>query len=119
MVSSFLNWKLSFSQIDYSDQYFRSILFVLLEVVCSLVECSVGWYFHILTMATVSFTAYHVREAFPSTLCWYCFLLQLAKKGEKFIDLQYVVKGMDISFSGILSYIEATAEENKNNGTFC
>lgn len=36
---------------------------------------------------------------------------QLAKKGEKFIDLPYVVKGMDISFSGILSYIEAEAEQ--------
>lgn len=36
---------------------------------------------------------------------------QLAKKGEKFIDLPYVVKGMDVSFSGILSYIEATAIE--------
>ncbi|KAG8372351.1 hypothetical protein BUALT_Bualt12G0057000 [Buddleja alternifolia] len=36
---------------------------------------------------------------------------QLAKKGQKFIDLPYVVKGMDVSFSGILSYIEATAEE--------
>lgn len=41
---------------------------------------------------------------------------QLAKKGEKFIDLPYVVKGMDVSFSGILSYIEATAVELlKNN----
>ncbi|GER24925.1 tRNA N6-adenosine threonylcarbamoyltransferase [Striga asiatica] len=41
---------------------------------------------------------------------------QLAKKGEKFIDLPYVVKGMDVSFSGILSYIEATANEKlKNN----
>ncbi|KAJ6837161.1 putative tRNA N6-adenosine threonylcarbamoyltransferase [Iris pallida] len=36
---------------------------------------------------------------------------QLAKKGDKFIDLPYVVKGMDVSFSGILSYIEATAIE--------
>uniref|UniRef100_A0A0E0KZG0 Glycoprotease 2 n=1 Tax=Oryza punctata TaxID=4537 RepID=A0A0E0KZG0_ORYPU len=41
---------------------------------------------------------------------------QLAKKGEKFIDLPYVVKGMDVSFSGILSFIEATAiEKLKNN----
>lgn len=41
---------------------------------------------------------------------------QLAKKGEKFIELPYVVKGMDVSFSGILSYIETTAEEKlKNN----
>lgn len=44
------------------------------------------------------------------------FILQLAKKGEKFIDLPYAVKGMDVSFSGILSYIEATADEKlKNN----
>lgn len=43
-------------------------------------------------------------------------LIQLAKKGEEFIDLPYVVKGMDVSFSGILSYIEATAVEKlKNN----
>ncbi|KAK9213713.1 hypothetical protein WN944_005698 [Citrus x changshan-huyou] len=40
---------------------------------------------------------------------------QLAKKGEKFLDLPYVVKGMDVSFSGILSYIEATAAEKLNN----
>ncbi|CAI0459260.1 unnamed protein product [Linum tenue] len=37
-------------------------------------------------------------------------------KGEKFIDLPYAVKGMDVSFSGILSYIESTTEEKlKNN----
>ncbi|GJZ98840.1 probable tRNA N6-adenosine threonylcarbamoyltransferase, partial [Tanacetum coccineum] len=42
--------------------------------------------------------------------------LQLAKKGEKFIDLPCVVKGMDVSFSGILSYIKAEAEQKlKNN----
>lgn len=41
---------------------------------------------------------------------------QLAKKGHQFLDLPYVVKGMDVSFSGILSYIEATAVEKlKNN----
>lgn len=34
---------------------------------------------------------------------------QLAKKGNKFIELPYVVKGMDVSFSGILSFIEAAA----------
>ncbi|KAH7521349.1 hypothetical protein FEM48_Zijuj07G0023600 [Ziziphus jujuba var. spinosa] len=45
-----------------------------------------------------------------------CEAISLAKKGEQFIDLPYVVKGMDVSFSGILSYIEATAEEKlKNN----
>jgi len=40
---------------------------------------------------------------------------QLAKKGEKFIDLPYAVKGMDVSFSGILSYIETAAEEKLTN----
>lgn len=52
-------------------------------------------------------------------VCFLCFvflIFQLAKKGEKFIDIPYVVKGMDVSFSGILSYIEATAVEKlKNN----
>ena len=49
-------------------------------------------------------------------ILFYFFLHQLAKKGEQFIDLPYVVKGMDVSFSGILSYIEATAAEKlKNN----
>ncbi|KAK2649694.1 hypothetical protein Ddye_017183 [Dipteronia dyeriana] len=45
----------------------------------------------------------------------YITLSSLAKKGEKFIDLPYVVKGMDVSFSGILSYIVATAVEQLNN----
>ncbi|PWZ31077.1 putative tRNA N6-adenosine threonylcarbamoyltransferase [Zea mays] len=41
---------------------------------------------------------------------------QLAKKGEQFIDVPYVVKSMDVSFSGILSFIEAAAiEKLKNN----
>jgi hypothetical protein len=31
---------------------------------------------------------------------------QLAKQGTKYIELPYVVKGMDVSFSGLLSYIE-------------
>lgn len=31
---------------------------------------------------------------------------QLAKKGKKFLSLPYAVKGMDVSFSGLLSYIE-------------
>eukprot|EP00267_Zea_mays_P047517 XP_020399987.1 tRNA N6-adenosine threonylcarbamoyltransferase [Zea mays] len=40
----------------------------------------------------------------------------LAKKGEQFIDVPYVVKSMDVSFSGILSFIEAAAiEKLKNN----
>ncbi|KAF3780773.1 50S ribosomal protein L28 [Nymphaea thermarum] len=37
--------------------------------------------------------------------------LGLPKKGKQFIDIPYVVKGMDVLFSGILSYIEATAAE--------
>lgn len=31
---------------------------------------------------------------------------QLAKKGKKFLTLPYSVKGMDVSFSGLLSFIE-------------
>nr|CAG4643954.1 EOG090X067V [Lepidurus arcticus] len=35
---------------------------------------------------------------------------QLAKKGSKYVSLPYVVKGMDVSFSGLLSYLEERAE---------
>ena len=31
---------------------------------------------------------------------------QLAKKGRKFVELPYTVKGMDVSFSGLLTQIE-------------
>nr|MBE5724944.1 putative tRNA N6-adenosine threonylcarbamoyltransferase [Cucujiformia] len=31
---------------------------------------------------------------------------QLAKKGSKYLPLPYCVKGMDVSFSGILTYME-------------
>ncbi|GBF97741.1 tRNA N6-adenosine threonylcarbamoyltransferase-like [Raphidocelis subcapitata] len=34
---------------------------------------------------------------------------QLAKQGTRLIDLPYVVKGMDVSFSGLLTYAEAEA----------
>jgi len=34
---------------------------------------------------------------------------QLAKKGSILIDLPYIVKGMDVSFSGLLSHIEGVA----------
>ena len=34
---------------------------------------------------------------------------QLAKKGSKFVELPYVVKGMDVSLSGLLSHIETAA----------
>lgn len=36
---------------------------------------------------------------------------QLAKQGSKLIELPYTVKGMDVSFSGILSFIEAAAND--------
>jgi len=36
---------------------------------------------------------------------------QMAKKGKKYIELPYTVKGMDVSFSGILSYIESMADK--------
>ncbi len=32
-------------------------------------------------------------------------------QGKKLIELPYVVKGMDVSFSGILSYIEVAARD--------
>lgn len=40
---------------------------------------------------------------------------QLAKKGSKYHVLPYVVKGMDVSFSGILSAIEEKALPEKRN----
>jgi hypothetical protein len=36
---------------------------------------------------------------------------QLAKQGSKFIDMPYAVKGMDVSFSGLLSFMEAAARQ--------
>ena len=41
---------------------------------------------------------------------------QLAKKGSKYIELPYVVKGMDVSFSGILSYIETAGVDKLKKG---
>ncbi|EGD72195.1 glycoprotein endopeptidase [Salpingoeca rosetta] len=41
---------------------------------------------------------------------------QLAKEGKKFIQLPYVVKGMDVSFSGILSFIEKAARKKIAKG---
>lgn len=34
---------------------------------------------------------------------------QLAKQGRRLVELPYVVKGMDVSFSGILSFVETAA----------
>lgn len=42
---------------------------------------------------------------------------QLAKQGSKLIELPYAVKGMDVSFSGILSYIEEQAGQVLAAGT--
>ncbi|KAJ1951102.1 putative tRNA threonylcarbamoyladenosine biosynthesis protein kae1, partial [Linderina pennispora] len=39
---------------------------------------------------------------------------QYAKKGSKYIPLPYTVKGMDVSFSGILSFIEQLAKTQKD-----
>eukprot|EP00475_Leptophrys_vorax_P041453 TRINITY_DN78185_c0_g1_i1.p1 TRINITY_DN78185_c0_g1~~TRINITY_DN78185_c0_g1_i1.p1 ORF type:complete len:340 (-),score=74.67 TRINITY_DN78185_c0_g1_i1:96-1115(-) len=36
---------------------------------------------------------------------------QMAKKGKKLINLPYVVKGMDVSFSGLLTYISTTGKQ--------
>eukprot|EP00002_Diphylleia_rotans_P033336 TRINITY_DN7074_c0_g1_i1.p1 TRINITY_DN7074_c0_g1~~TRINITY_DN7074_c0_g1_i1.p1 ORF type:complete len:342 (-),score=74.26 TRINITY_DN7074_c0_g1_i1:194-1219(-) len=41
---------------------------------------------------------------------------QLAKQGSKYVELPYGVKGMDVSFSGILSYIEGVANEMISSG---
>uniref|UniRef100_A0A803YLN6 Gcp-like domain-containing protein n=2 Tax=Meleagris gallopavo TaxID=9103 RepID=A0A803YLN6_MELGA len=34
---------------------------------------------------------------------------QMAKRGTRLLELPYVVKGMDVSFSGLLSHIEVSA----------
>lgn len=41
---------------------------------------------------------------------------QMAKRGQKYVELPYTVKGMDVSFSGILSYIESAADRMIKNG---
>lgn len=43
---------------------------------------------------------------------------QMAKRGSKFLLLPYVVKGMDVSFSGVLSFIEAKAPELLQSGQY-
>merc|ERR1711962_1973575 len=43
---------------------------------------------------------------------------QLAKEGSKYLALPYAVKGMDVSLSGILSYIELMAEKLLQSGTY-
>ena len=41
---------------------------------------------------------------------------QLAKSGSQYIELPYSVKGMDVSFSGILSCIESIAKDKLDKG---
>lgn len=41
---------------------------------------------------------------------------QLAKKGTRYVELPYVVKGMDVSFSGLLSHIENVAHHKLSKG---
>nr|NVI71511.1 putative tRNA N6-adenosine threonylcarbamoyltransferase [Cucujiformia] len=41
---------------------------------------------------------------------------QMAKKGTKYLQLPYCVKGMDVSFSGILTYMEERYEKLINDG---
>jgi len=43
---------------------------------------------------------------------------QAAKRGRKFLSLPYVVKGMDVSFSGILSFIEDRVENLISSGEY-
>jgi len=42
---------------------------------------------------------------------------QLAKKGKNYIELPYVVKGMDVSFSGIETYVKDIVSGNKKGLT--
>lgn len=43
---------------------------------------------------------------------------QMAKKGSKYLPLPYCVKGMDVSFSGILSYLEEKAQKLLKSGQY-
>lgn len=42
---------------------------------------------------------------------------QMAKKGSRYLPLPYCVKGMDVSFSGILSFIERHADGSKRKSS--
>ena len=42
---------------------------------------------------------------------------QLAKKGENFVEIPYAVKGMDVSLSGITSWLEKEAPRMLKKGT--
>jgi N6-L-threonylcarbamoyladenine synthase len=40
---------------------------------------------------------------------------QLAKKGKNYIEIPYIVKGMDVSFTGILSFMEDLVKNKRKN----
>jgi len=40
---------------------------------------------------------------------------QLAKKGKTYVEIPYIVKGMDVSFSGILSFMEDLVKNKQKN----
>ena len=40
---------------------------------------------------------------------------QKAKEGKNYIELPYIVKGMDVSFSGILTHVEELVSGKKNS----
>ena len=44
--------------------------------------------------------------------------LPILMQGKKFLPLPYVVKGMDVSFSGILSFIEDRVENLISSGEY-
>jgi N6-L-threonylcarbamoyladenine synthase len=39
----------------------------------------------------------------------------MAKFGKNYIELPYIVKGMDVSFSGLLTFIEELVTGKKNS----
>lgn len=41
---------------------------------------------------------------------------QLAKEGKKYLELPYTVKGMDVSFSGLLTSAEGVARQKLSSG---
>jgi hypothetical protein len=53
-----------------------------------------------------------MREAvaLTSSPCHPLAVVSLVRRGAKYIELPYVVKGMDVSFSGVLSMIEKEAK---------
>ena len=42
----------------------------------------------------------------------------MAKRGKKYLELPYTVKGMDVSFSGLLSFIEEKAPQLLKTGDY-